>query len=307
MSDKIIETIQLTKMYGDLRAVDRLDWSVPSGSICGMLGPNGAGKTTTLKILLGMNHPTAGKALVHGLDAATQSLQILKSTAFVAEDKMLYDKMTVENFLRFYGSFFSDWTQSTAENFISKWNIPFGARIKTLSKGNRTKLLLASALSRKSSLLIFDEPTEGMDPAGIEEMLSSMAAWESEGNRTILIATHRLDEVERICDRIVIVNHGRLLLTGDLDDIRKQWKIIQAIGDVAIDAVRKWENVHNAEREGLRIRITVSSDPQSVTARLQNQYHISNVEVLDMNLREIYLAATGFIGGINHDHLENLA
>ena len=307
MSDKIIETIQLTKMYGDLRAVDRLDWSVPSGSICGMLGPNGAGKTTTLKILMGMNHPTAGKALVHGLDAATQSIEILKSTAFVAEDKILYDKMTVENFLRFYGSFFSDWSQSTAENFVSKWNIPFGTRINALSKGNRTKLLLASALSRKSSLLIFDEPTEGMDPAGIEEMLSSMAAWESEGNRTILIATHRLDEVERICDRIAIVNHGRLLLTGDLDDIRKQWKIIQAIGDVAIDEVRKWENVHNAEREGLRIRITVSSDPQSVTARLQNQYHISNVEVLDMNLREIYLAATGFTGGINHDHLENLA
>jgi ABC-2 type transport system ATP-binding protein len=307
MSDKIIETIQLTKIYGDLRAIDRLDWSVPAGSIFGMLGPNGAGKTTTLKILLGMNHPTSGKALVHGLDVATQTTEILKSTAFVAEDKILYDKMTVENFLRFYGSFFPDWSQSTAENFLSKWNISFGTRMNALSKGNRTKLLLASALSRKSSLLIFDEPTEGLDPTGIEEILSSMAAWASEGNRTILIATHRLDEVERICDRIAIINQGRLLLTGDLDDIRTQWKIIHAIGDVAIDAVRKWENVHNAEREGLRVRITVRSDPQSVAARLQNQYHISNVEVVDMNLREIYLAATGFTGGINHDHLENLA
>ncbi len=78
MSDKIIETIQLTKRYGDLIAVDRLDWNVPSGSICGMLGPNGAGKTTTLKILVGMNHPTSGKALVQGLDAATQSIEILR-------------------------------------------------------------------------------------------------------------------------------------------------------------------------------------------------------------------------------------
>ncbi len=101
MSDKIIETIQLTKRYGDLLAVDRLDWNVPSGSICGMLGPNGAGKTTTLKILVGMNHPTSGKALVQGLDAATQSIEILRSTAFIPEDKILYDKMTVENF---YGS-----------------------------------------------------------------------------------------------------------------------------------------------------------------------------------------------------------
>src|SRR5262245_34635939 len=159
MTDKIIETVQLTKMYGDLLAVDRFDWSVQAGSICGMLGPNGAGKTTTLKILLGMNHPTSGKALVHGLNATTQSTEILKSTAFVAEDKILYDKMTVEDFLRFYGSFFPDWSQSNAENFISKWKIPFGTRMNALSKGNRTKILLASALSRKSSLLIFDEPT----------------------------------------------------------------------------------------------------------------------------------------------------
>src|SRR5262245_17860056 len=135
MTDKIIETVQLTKMYDDLLAVDRLDWSVPSGSICGMLGPNGAGKTTTLKILLGMNHPTSGKALVHGLNAATQSTEILKSTAFIPEDKILYDKMTVENFLKFYGSFFPDWSQSSAENFISKWNIPFVTRMHPLSKG----------------------------------------------------------------------------------------------------------------------------------------------------------------------------
>jgi ABC-2 type transport system ATP-binding protein len=307
MSDKIIETVQLTKIYGDVTAVDRLDWSVPAGSICGMLGPNGAGKTTTLKILLGMTHPTSGKALVHGLDASTQSIEILKSTAFVPEDKILYEKMTVQNFLRFYGSFFPDWSQSTAENFISKWNMPFGTRMNALSKGNRTRLLLAATLSRISPLLIFDEPTEGLDPAGIEEVLSSIAAGTAEGNRTILIATHRLDEVERICDQIAIINHGRIMLSGDLDDIRSQWKTIHAIGDVPADAVRKWEHVQNAEREGLRIRITVSSDPQSVAARLRDQYHISNVEVHDMNVREIYLAATGFTGGINHDRLENLA
>lgn len=307
MSDKIIETIQLTKRYDDLLAVDRLDWNVPSGSICGMLGPNGAGKTTTLKILVGMNHPTTGKAVVHGLDAATRSMEILKSTAFIAEDKILYDKMTVENFLRFYGSFFPDWSQSTAENFLSKWNIPFGTRMNTLSKGNRTRLLLAAALSRKSSLFIFDEPTEGLDPAGIEEVLSAIAASAAEGDRTVLIATHRLDEVERICDRIAIINRGRLQLSGDLDDIRTQWKMINAIGDVPVDAVRKWENVQNAEREGLRIRFTVSSDPQSIAARLREQYHISNVEIQDMNLREIYLAVTGFTGGINHDRVENLA
>jgi ABC-2 type transport system ATP-binding protein len=307
MTNNIIETVQLTKRYGDVLALDRLDWSVPAGSICGMLGPNGAGKTTTLKILVGMNHPTSGKALINGFNAATHSIEILKTTAFIPEDKILYDKMTVENFLKFYGSFFPDWSQSSAESLISRWNIPFETQMNALSKGNRTRLLLASALSRKSSLLIFDEPTEGLDPAGIEEVLSAIAASAADGNRTILIATHRLDEVERICDLIAIINHGRVLLAGDLDDIRTQWKTINAIGDVPVDAIRKWENVETAEREGLRIRITVSSDPQSIAGRIRDQYHISNVEIQDMNLREIYLAATGFKGGVDHDRLENLA
>ena len=116
-----------------------------------------------------------------------------------------------------------------------------------------------------------------------------------------MIATHRLDEVERICDRIAIINRGRLQLSGDLDDIRSQWKTIGAIGDVPVDAVRKWENVQNAEREGLRIKLIVNSNPQLISTRLREQYHISNVEIQDMNLREIYLAATGFTGGSNHE------
>ncbi|MCI0415964.1 ABC transporter ATP-binding protein [bacterium] len=307
MSDRIIETVHLTKMYGDVLAVDRLDWSVPDGSICGMLGPNGAGKTTTLKILLGMTRATSGNARVRGLDAASQSTDILKFAAFVPEDKMLYENMRVEDFLRFYGSFFPGWSAELADSFISKWKISSTIRTNALSKGNRTRVLLAAAMSRKPDLLIFDEPTEGLDPAGIEEVLSSIAAWASEGTRTVLIATHRLDEVERICDRIAIVNHGRLLLSGDLDDIRTQWKMIYAIGDAPVEAIRKWENVQNAEREGLRIRITVSSGAESIGSQLRNQYHISNVETQNMNLREIYLATTGYKGGTSHDRMENMA
>lgn len=307
MSDTMIETSQLTKTYGDVLAVDRFDWIVPAGSICGMLGPNGAGKTTSLKILMGMTHATSGTARIRRLNVETQSVEILKFTAFVPEDKILYENMTVGNFLGFYGSFFPGWSRQVADRLTTQWNILHGAKLQTLSKGNRARLLIAAALARKAELLVFDEPTEGLDPAAIEEVLSLIASWAAETNRTAIIATHRLEEVERICDRITIINHGRSLLNGDLDDIRMQWKVIQAIGDVPVEPIRKWDHVQNAGKEGLRIQIIVSSTAESIASRLKEQYHISNVEIQDMNLREIYLAATGYKGGSSHDRLENLA
>ena len=207
----MIETNQLTKTYGDAHAIDQLNWKVPAGSICGMLGPNGAGKTTTLKILLGITRPTSGSAHVRSLDAVTQSVQIRTFAAFVPEDKILYEKMKAQDFLKFYGSFFPEWSANEAERLLNHWNIPLDKKAGTFSKGNRAKLLLAAALARKPQLLIFDEPTDGLDPAAIEEVLSLIASWAAESSRTALIATHRLDEVERICDKVTIVNNGRFL------------------------------------------------------------------------------------------------
>jgi ABC-2 type transport system ATP-binding protein len=297
MSENMIETNQLTKVYGDTRAVDRLDWSVPAGSICGMLGPNGAGKTTTLKILLGMTTATSGTAHVRTLDALTQSVEIRNFAAFIPEDKIFYERMKAEDFLKFYGSFYSSWSKDEAERLITYWNIPRDKNAGTFSKGNRAKLLLAAALARKPELLVFDEPTDGLDPAAIEEVLSLIASWAAESKRTALIATHRLDEVERICDRVSIVDNGRVLLSDDLDDLRTQWKTLQAIGDLPIEEIRGFENVQNVTKDGMRVQIVIRKNAESIEKRLRERYHVSNLEMQDMNLREIYLAATGYKGG----------
>ena len=294
MTEQMIETNQLTKLYGDTRAVDRLDWNVPAGSICGMLGPNGAGKTTTLKILLGMTAPTSGTALVRKLDAITQSVQIRNLAAFIPEDKILYENMNAEQFLKFYGSFYPSWSAADAERLINNWNIPHDKKTGALSKGNRAKLLLAATLARKPELLIFDEPTDGLDPAAIEEVLSLIASWAAESNHTALIATHRLDEVERICDRVTIIDNGQALLSDDLDDLRSQWKILNAIGDLSAEEIRNLENVQNVMKEGMRVQVIIRKNAESIAQQLRERYHVSNLEIQDMNLREIYLAATGY-------------
>jgi ABC-2 type transport system ATP-binding protein len=298
MTDFMIETNQLTKTYGDITAVDHMNWNVPAGSICGMLGPNGAGKTTTLKILLGMTTPTSGSALVRNLNCVNQSVEVRKISAFIPEDKMIYDRMKAEDFLRFYNSFFPGASIAEAERLLAHWNIPRDKKAGTLSKGNRGKLLVAAALSRKPELLIFDEPTDGLDPVAIEEVLSLIASWSAESNRTAVIASHRLDEVERICDRVTIVNNGHVFLSDDLDDLRSQWKTLHAVGDLPIQEISRWKNVHKASKEGMRSEIVVQKDAHSIVQQLRERHHVSNLEIHDMNLREIYLAAIGYKKGV---------
>jgi ABC-2 type transport system ATP-binding protein len=296
MSEDMIRTEQLTKQYGALRAVDQLNWTVPSGSICGLLGPNGAGKTTTLKLLLGIAHPSSGSGFVAGHHISSETIQVRHMTAFLPEDKLIYDNMRVGEFLNFYSSLFPGWSAENAQHLLSQWRIDPESKINSLSRGSRSKLLLIAATARNSNLLLLDEPTEGLDPAGIEDVLKLLAAWASENNRTAVVATHRLDEVERICDHVTIIDRGKLLLNDNLDDLRKSWKTIHAIGEIPVDAVRKWKGVHSAIKEGIGITMIASENSEGIIQELKN-FHVSNLELFDMNLREIYLSVTAGEGG----------
>ncbi len=304
MKESMIETIQLTKSFGNLCALDHLDWNVPAGSICGLLGPNGAGKTTTLKIFLGMTQPSSGTAIIHHCDIVKDSLAVRKIAAFVPEDKLAYDSMRVDDYLKFYGSFFPDWSNQACQSLTTKWHVPLNQKMRTLSKGIRAKILFIAAIARKAQILILDEPTDGLDPAGTEELLTMLTSWVSNGENTAVIATHRLDEVERICDRIAILNHGKLELSGDLDDLRSNWKYIDITGNVSDEAISGWKEIHRFERTSGGMRVITRSNPREAAARLQKLAD-SPVNIFDMNLREIYLACIQSQGGI-HDSLENL-
>ncbi|MCI0416159.1 ABC transporter ATP-binding protein [bacterium] len=297
----LIRTNDLTKEFATLTAVSHLNWSVPEGSLCGFLGPNGAGKTTTLKMLLGMTHPTSGSAQVLGFDIQAQSLSIREKSAFVSEDKILYDNMTAGKFIRYYSSFYPDWSEKWMDEMLRVWQLPLEQKILHLSKGTRAKLWMAVSMARKPRILFLDEPTEGLDPVSQEDILELLTHWLSQGQRSAVIASHRLEEIERVCDRVAIINRGELLLNEDLEEMRSNWKTIEVMGDFSIDPHE--EGILNVTRSGLVSRIVSSRFP--VLKEKLKKNNLTPLHVYDMNLREIYLSAIRQ-GGIDYGSLEDL-
>jgi ABC-2 type transport system ATP-binding protein len=189
----VIETHSLCKQYRHTLAVHDLNLAVPEGGISAFLGPNGSGKTTTIRMLLGLAHPSAGNGLVFGQaisdDAA--SVKIRQRTGYVGEDKRLYGYMTVGQTLRFVRSIYPRWNGSREHALLERFDLPLDRKCRKLSKGMRTKLALVLALSRGAELLIFDEPSEGLDPGAAEQLLEAMVQAAAEGV-TVFFSTHQI-------------------------------------------------------------------------------------------------------------------
>jgi ABC-2 type transport system ATP-binding protein len=169
-SASVIQTQQLSKSFGKVDAVRQLDLTVQPGRITAFLGLNGAGKSTTIKMLLGMIHPTSGDAKVLGkrINDPTEGVELRRKVAYVSENKRLYDYMTVEQMISFAKSFYPDWRPEVERKLLSDFNLPVDQKIRPLSKGMQTKLALRLAFARRPELLILNEPSEGLDPIGIE-------------------------------------------------------------------------------------------------------------------------------------------
>ena len=221
----VIETRQLTKRYGSAPVVRDLNLRVQRGQITGFLGRNGAGKSTTIKMLLGITFPSSGSGTVLGMaiEDAGQSRNMRAEVAYVAEDKHLYSYMTVEQLIRFTRSFYRDWRRDAEQRLLRQFELPPQRKVKALSKGMRTKLALLLALARRPKLLILDEPSEGLDPVGIEELLSELVAVASEGV-TVFFSSHQIAEVERIADQACIIDRGELRVNVSMDDLRQDYR-----------------------------------------------------------------------------------
>src|SRR5882757_647372 len=231
MSDApVIITRDLRKSYGAVAAVHNLNLCVQANSITAFLGQNGAGKSTTIKMLLGMIRPSRGDGTVLGkrIANAEENRQLRHKVAYVAEDKPLYGYMTVQQTLRFASSFYSDWRADVERKLLREYKLPLQQKIKALSKGMRTKLALLLAFARRPELLILDEPSEGLDPVGIEHLLQMLVAQSAEGV-TVFFSSHQIAEVERIADHVCILDDGRLVLDVSLDEMRESYRQIDFV------------------------------------------------------------------------------
>ena len=263
MTEFAIETSDLRKTYSDgNEALRGLALRVPAGSIFGFLGKNGAGKTTTIKVLLGMTHPTSGQARVLGLPASEQSasVSIRRRTGFVSEDKDLYDSMSVGEIIRFTAGFYPDWRHDLEKQYLASFDLAVRSKVKTLSRGMRTKVALLLALCRRAELLMLDEPLSGLDPAVNEDVLQALVRHVADEGATVFFSSHQLADIDQIADHVGVIDRGRAVVAGSLDDIRDRFRRIHIVFDGDAPALTfRTPGVIRSRRDG-RVLTVFASD-----------------------------------------------
>ena len=290
MMDYVIETHDLSKQFGTVHAVSRLNLRVARNQVTGFLGRNGAGKSTTIKMLLGMTHPTSGSGLLLGrsITDPKQDLEARRQVAYCGEDKQLYAYMTVKQLIHFTASFYPDWRSEVAASLLEQFQLPPGRKVKALSKGMRTKLALLLALARRPSLMILDEPTEGLDPVSIEELLQTLAGLPADGT-TVFFSSHQIAEVERIADRVCIIDQGQLAVDLSLDEIRQDHRrITLSFSQHAPQHLFDMPEVRSVETNGRQMTVISSHGAEGIVERAKTAGAVV-VDVVPINLRELFL------------------
>jgi ABC-2 type transport system ATP-binding protein len=290
VNQSVIQTHFLTKSYGSAEAVRGLNLSVGRNQITAFLGRNGAGKSTTIKMLLGMIRPTSGEGSVLGrrIVDLEENRQMRREVAFVAENKPLYDYMTVEQIIRFTRSFYPDWRMDAEKTLLRDYELPMNRKVSQLSKGMRTKLALLLAFARRPELLILDEPSEGLDPVGIEYLLQTLVAQAAEGV-TIFFSSHQIAEVERIADHVCILEKGRLLLNSSVDQLRQSWRRMDLVFTTPPpESEFQIPGVESIRTSGRQMSLVVSRNADAATERARS-WNALSIEVAPVGLREIFL------------------
>lgn len=219
MSETIFELNNVTKHFGDVKALDEVSFHGTAGKVIAMLGENGAGKTTAINVMLGSLKVDAGSASVLGLKSSTQGLEIRQQVGFVPDRIAFYDWMTVNELGWFASGFYASGYHAAYQKIIQDFHVPLSKKVKTLSKGMQAKVSLALSLAHQPKLLILDEPTSGLDPLVRREFLESMVDVAAQG-RTVLLSSHQISEVERVADIVVIMIKGKIVIDSPLEDLK---------------------------------------------------------------------------------------
>jgi ABC-2 type transport system ATP-binding protein len=224
--DVMIQVEGLTKRYGDVRAVDDISFQIRKGEVVGLLGPNGAGKTTTMKVLTCYMPPTSGKVTLDGLDVVDDPLSVRRRIGYLPESVPLYDEMGVYEYLDFIGrvrGLSGPRRREAIRDIAGRCGLKsvIWKGISQLSKGYRQRLGLAQAVLHDPDVVILDEPTTGLDPNQIVEIRSLIRDLGKE--KTVILSTHILQEVEAVCDRVLIINQGRIIADGSPEQLHREF------------------------------------------------------------------------------------
>ena len=304
--ESVIETTGLTKRFGERVAVDHADLTVPRGCAFGFLGPNGAGKTTLIRVLLGLTPASEGSMQVLGLPVPARRADALARVGAIVEEPRFHAHLTGRENLQLASACRAPEAEARIDPALDRVGLTARAtdRVKTYSMGMRQRLGIARCLLADPELLILDEPTNGLDPAGILEFRHFVRSMVDEG-RTVFLSSHLLDEVEKICDRAAIVDQGRILMQGTVSEIAAGGKPVIQIGCSDSQAAEAILLEHPAVAEsgeiagGLRLVLRDSSDDviADIVRRLvEGGIGVHRVEPVRATLEERFLEVTSRFG-----------
>ncbi len=297
MHPPAIEVDGLTKRFRTTAVVNDLTFRIPAGSICGLLGNNGAGKTTTIRMVMGHLHPTAGQARTFGEDPRKHPEATLRRIAYVSETMALPRWMSVEGAIRMNAGLFPEWDHALAARLIDEFRLRRQGRFGVLSRGQKRKAILLLALCQRADLLIFDEPTSGLDVESRRRFLDCLLDVALDGNRTVLLSSHILSDIERIADRIVILQNGRLLVEGELEDLKAETRRIFVPYPVPRSVLDEHFRIYDCvvRADGTTVA-TVLNYSEEIFARFVSSLPPDARQALEVNgfnLEELYLTLTG--------------
>jgi ABC-2 type transport system ATP-binding protein len=289
----VIEIADLSRRFGKTQALRNVALDIPRGSVFGLLGANGAGKTTLIKHILGLLRAQSGQVHVFGEDPVAAPKQVLAQIGYLAEDNDLPEWMSVAELLTYSRAFYPTWDDDYAVDLLRAFALNPGAKVRTLSKGQKARAGLIVALAYRPPLLVFDEPSSGLDPVVRHDILEAIIRAIADEGRTVLFSSHLLNEVERVADRVALIDKGRLLYSAELNEVKANHCAVTVRFEERRAQQPELSCVLNWQGGGAEWTAMCRGRRTAVKARLE-ELGACVVEEHTPSLNDIFLAQVGF-------------
>lgn len=282
-----VDCKNITKEYPHFR-LKNVDMGVEQGTVMGLVGPNGAGKSTLLRIIMGLVSPDTGSVRVLGHSMPDEQIAAKQDIGFVSDDMRLYDSETIAFHMDFIKSIFNSWDDEYATTLLSRFNLTKEQKVKGLSHGQRVKATLLLALARRPKLLVFDEPTTGLDPAVRKEVLDEMMNALEDETRSILFSSHNTLDIEQISDYITFIYDGRIIESRDKEEFLDSWRRLR-LTNTDENQLPDLSNIREVQQSGTLCAITVNNYNESIPETFTNKgFSVDRIDRL--TLEEIFLS-----------------
>lgn len=286
----LLSVTNLTKKFGDFTALDRVNLEVNSGEVFGFIGPNGAGKSTTIRVLLGILKATEGEVKIFGKDAWSDAVEIHKRVAYVPGDANLWPNLTGGEVIDLFVKLRGTNNKSRREALIKKFDLDPTKKCRTYSKGNRQKVALIAAFSSDADLYILDEPTSGLDPL-MEQIFQECVMDVKKQGKSVLLSSHILSEVEKLCDKVAIIREGSIIETGTLAELRHLTRTqILVETKEPITKLTELAGMHDVEETEQGLSFQVDTDEMDQIIRHISQFGIVKLESAPPSLESLFIS-----------------